>query len=66
MVTIFTKLAIISAMAIGTTFGLFDLDDSPCTIDPTSSACCYHQCTHNPEGDCNRSGRCCSQQCNNV
>jgi hypothetical protein len=66
MVTIFTKIAIIAAMAVGTTFlGDFDYA-SPCDKDPASAACCYHQCTHNPEGDCNRSGSCCTAQCNNV
>ena len=37
-------------------------DSGPCS-DPSSSACCYHQCIHDASSGCNGSGRCCTNLC---
>ena len=65
MVTLFGKVALIAAMAIGTYFmgdsiGAPTGPSNPCTSKPGSSDCCYFQCTHNPDSGCHGSGRGCT------
>jgi hypothetical protein len=64
MTTVFGKIALVAAMAIGTLYfgDMIDLEKGPCD-NPNSFDCCYYQCTHDPGSGCNGSGSCCNNQC---
>lgn len=64
MVTLFGKLALLGALALGTYFSdsFFAAADGACPFRDDYN-CCVYSCQHDPGTGCNGSSTCCANLC---